>query len=112
MTLATEGIVSAAWLGGPLVVAALVAGLAASVAQTGGVKTSLERLHPLRTLERLFSLQSVVEAPKALLKVVAAFGGLVVGGNLLIVQFLVVTNGTSRMAEVAARFALDAMLGK
>ncbi|MDR5708878.1 MAG: flagellar biosynthesis protein FlhA [Armatimonadota bacterium] len=54
--------------------------------------------------------------------VVAAFGGLVVGGNLvvglvifailLIVQFLVVTNGTSRMAEVAARFALDAMPGK
>ncbi|MCS7172039.1 MAG: flagellar biosynthesis protein FlhA [Armatimonadetes bacterium] len=54
--------------------------------------------------------------------VVAAFGGLVVGGNLvvglviftilLLVQFLVVTNGTSRMAEVAARFALDAMPGK
>lgn len=54
--------------------------------------------------------------------VVAAFGGLVVGGNLvvglvlfvilLVVQFLVVTNGTSRMAEVAARFALDAMPGK
>jgi flagellar biosynthesis protein FlhA len=46
----------------------------------------------------------------------------VVGGNLvvglvlfvilLVVQFLVVTNGTSRMAEVAARFALDAMPGK
>lgn len=54
--------------------------------------------------------------------VVAAFGGLVVGGNLVVglvlfvillaVQFLVVTNGTSRMAEVAARFALDAMPGK
>jgi len=54
--------------------------------------------------------------------VVAAFGGLVVGGNLVVglvlfailltVQFVVVTNGTSRMAEVAARFALDAMPGK
>ncbi len=54
--------------------------------------------------------------------VVAAFGGLLVGGNLVVglvlfailltVQFVVVTNGTSRMAEVAARFALDAMPGK
>lgn len=54
--------------------------------------------------------------------VVAAFGGLVVGSNLivglvifailLIIQFVVITNGAGRMAEVAARFTLDAMPGK
>ena len=54
--------------------------------------------------------------------VVGAFGSVVVGGNyvvgvvvfaiLVIVQFVVITNGTSRVAEVAARFTLDAMPGK
>ncbi len=84
--LATEGIVGAAWLGGPLVAAALVAGLATGVAQTGGLlsskslEPSLERLHPLRTLERLFSLRSVVEVLKALLKGVAV--GVAVWGPL------------------------------
>ncbi len=55
-------------------------------------------------------------------KVVATFGTLVVGGNyvvgvvvflmLNIIQFLVITNGAGRVAEVAARFTLDAMPGK
>jgi len=54
--------------------------------------------------------------------VVSAFGSVVVGGNyvvgvvvfaiLIIVQFVVITNGTGRVAEVAARFTLDAMPGK
>lgn len=54
--------------------------------------------------------------------VVSAFGTVVVGGNyvvgivifaiLIIVQFIVITNGTGRVAEVAARFTLDAMPGK
>ncbi|NIQ77680.1 MAG: EscV/YscV/HrcV family type III secretion system export apparatus protein, partial [Anaerolineae bacterium] len=54
--------------------------------------------------------------------VIAAFGSVVVGGNyvvgvvvfiiLVIVQFVVITNGTGRVAEVAARFTLDAMPGK
>jgi flagellar biosynthesis protein FlhA len=54
--------------------------------------------------------------------VISAFGTVVVGGNyvvgivifaiLVIVQFVVITNGTSRVAEVAARFTLDAMPGK
>jgi flagellar biosynthesis protein FlhA len=53
---------------------------------------------------------------------VEAFGEFVVGGNvvvglivfliLVIVQFVVVTNGAGRVAEVAARFTLDAMPGK
>jgi flagellar biosynthesis protein FlhA len=55
-------------------------------------------------------------------KVVNAFGTFVVGGNyvvgfvifiiLVIIQFVVITNGAQRVAEVAARFTLDAMPGK
>ncbi|PKQ13578.1 MAG: flagellar biosynthesis protein FlhA [Alphaproteobacteria bacterium HGW-Alphaproteobacteria-1] len=42
----------------------------------------------------------------------SVFLGLVVFGVLLIVNFLVITKGAARMAEVGARFALDAMPGK
>jgi flagellar biosynthesis protein FlhA len=54
--------------------------------------------------------------------VVRAFGEFVVGGNvvvglvifliLVVIQFVVVTNGAGRVAEVGARFTLDAMPGK
>ena len=54
--------------------------------------------------------------------VIAAIGNHVVGGNyviglivfivLIIVQYVVVTNGAQRVAEVAARFTLDSMPGK
>ena len=54
--------------------------------------------------------------------VVHDFGQFVVGGNvviglvifliLIVIQFVVVTNGAGRVAEVAARFTLDAMPGK
>ena len=54
--------------------------------------------------------------------VVHDFGQFVVGGNvviglvifliLVVIQFVVVTNGAGRVAEVAARFTLDAMPGK
>src|SRR5947208_5236977 len=54
--------------------------------------------------------------------VVKAFGQFVVGGNivvglvvfliLVVIQFIVITNGAGRVAEVAARFTLDAMPGK
>ena len=54
--------------------------------------------------------------------VVSAFGNFVVGGNyvvgavvfliLVIIQFIVITKGAERVAEVAARFTLDAMPGK
>lgn len=40
------------------------------------------------------------------------FVGLVVFGVLVIVNFMVITKGAGRMAEVGARFALDAMPGK
>ena len=54
--------------------------------------------------------------------VVEAFGSFVVGGNivvglvvfliLIVIQFVVITNGAGRVAEVAARFTLDGMPGK
>ncbi|MFN8109686.1 MAG: flagellar biosynthesis protein FlhA [Thermoleophilia bacterium] len=54
--------------------------------------------------------------------VIHAFGQFVVGGNivvglivftiLIVIQFVVITNGAGRVAEVAARFTLDAMPGK
>lgn len=42
----------------------------------------------------------------------SVFMGLVVFGVLLIVNFIVITKGAARMAEVGARFALDGMPGK
>ena len=55
-------------------------------------------------------------------EVVHAFGTFVTGGNMVVggvifliitvVQFMVITKGAERIAEVAARFALDAMPGK
>ncbi|MGL4394631.1 MAG: flagellar biosynthesis protein FlhA [Brevinema sp.] len=54
--------------------------------------------------------------------IIAAFGNFVVAGNLVVgfviflillaIQFLVITKGATRVSEVAARFALDAMPGK
>src|SRR5690606_7831580 len=54
--------------------------------------------------------------------IIRAFGHFVVGGNyvvgfvvfliLVIIQFIVITRGAERVAEVAARFTLDAMPGK
>jgi flagellar biosynthesis protein FlhA len=55
-------------------------------------------------------------------KVIGAFGDFVVGGNylvglivfiiLVVINFMVITKGAGRIAEVAARFTLDAMPGK
>ncbi|MBT3536195.1 MAG: flagellar biosynthesis protein FlhA [Rhodospirillaceae bacterium] len=55
-------------------------------------------------------------------RVIEAFGNFVMGGNfvigvivfsiLIIVNFIVITKGSGRIAEVAARFSLDAMPGK
>jgi len=55
-------------------------------------------------------------------EVIESFGNFVVGGNyvvgfiifaiLVIIQFVVITKGSGRIAEVAARFTLDAMPGK
>ena len=55
-------------------------------------------------------------------KVISTFGDFVLGGNVVVgfvvfliivaVQFIVITKGSERVAEVAARFTLDAMPGK
>ncbi|WP_202033265.1 flagellar biosynthesis protein FlhA [Nocardioides sp. WS12] len=76
----------------------------------------------------LFRLALNVSATRLVLvdgyagKVIDTFGHFVVGGSLivglivfsilLVIQFLVITNGAGRVAEVGARFALDAMPGK
>ena len=62
------------------------------------------------------------EGPDAVSKIISAFGDFVVGGNyiigiivfiiLVVINFLVITQGSTRVAEVAARFTLDAMPGK
>ena len=62
------------------------------------------------------------EGTSAAGKVIMAFGGFVVGGNylvgiivfliLVVINFMVITKGAGRIAEVAARFTLDAMPGK
>jgi flagellar biosynthesis protein FlhA len=82
----------------------------------------------LLLLATLFRLSLNVSATKLILlrgnagSVIQAFGGFVVGGNyvvglivfliLVIIQFVVITTGAGRVAEVAARFTLDAMPGK
>ena len=60
--------------------------------------------------------------PGAAGKVIESFGHFVIGGNfavglivfaiLIVINFMVVTKGAGRIAEVAARFTLDAMPGK
>jgi len=62
------------------------------------------------------------EGPLAAGKVIKSFGSFVVGGDyvvgmivfsiLVIINFVVITKGATRIAEVAARFTLDAMPGK
>ncbi len=79
-------------------------------------------------LSTLFRLSLNISTTRQLLgsgeapEIVVGFGNFVVGGNLVVgvvifsiitlVQFLVIAKGAERVAEVAARFALDAMPGK
>ena len=82
----------------------------------------------LLLLTTLFRLAINVSVTRLILlhgdagNVVEAFGSFVIGGNvvvglvifliLVVIQFVVVTNGAGRVAEVGARFTLDAMPGK
>ncbi len=62
------------------------------------------------------------EGPESVSEIITSFGDFVVGGNyvigivvfsiIVIINFIVVTKGATRVAEVAARFTLDAMPGK
>jgi len=83
--------------------------------------TTLFRLSLNVATTRLILLRGH-EGSHAAGKVIMSFGSFVVSGNyvvgmiifiiLVIVNFIVITKGASRIAEVAARFTLDAMPGK
>ncbi|MFL6711383.1 MAG: FHIPEP family type III secretion protein, partial [Sulfurifustis sp.] len=82
----------------------------------------------LLLISTLFRLGLNISATRLILgnadagRVIGAVGEFVVGGNyviglivflvLIVVQYVVVTNGAQRVAEVAARFTLDSMPGK
>ncbi len=82
----------------------------------------------LLLIATLFRLGLNVSAARLILlnahagEVISAFGKVVVGGNtvvgivvfliLVVIQYVVITNGAGRVSEVAARFTLDAMPGK
>jgi len=82
----------------------------------------------LLLLTTLFRLALEVSATRLILlradagEVIRAFGNFVVAGNLVVgavifliltmIQFIVISKGSERVAEVAARFTLDAMPGK
>lgn len=82
----------------------------------------------LLLIATLFRLALNVAATRLILsdadagRVIAAIGSYVVGGNyviglivfliLVVVQYVVVTNGAQRVSEVAARFTLDSMPGQ
>lgn len=62
------------------------------------------------------------QGPEAVSDIITSFGNFVVGGNfvigiilfsiLVLINFMVITKGSTRVAEVAARFTLDSMPGK
>lgn len=65
------------------------------------------------------STRLILSGQGATIEIIKAFGNFVVGGNyvvgfvvfliLVLIQFIVITKGAERVAEVAARFTLDAM---
>jgi len=84
--------------------------------------TTLFRLSLNVATTRRILLHGAEEGTGAAGGVIQAFGEFVVGGNyavgsilfiiLVIINFIVITKGAGRVAEVAARFTLDAMPGK
>ena len=88
----------------------------------------LSSLPSIILLGTLFRLALAITTTRLILteadagQIVAAFGSFVVGGDVLVglivfliitvAQFVVITKGAERVAEVGARFALDAMPGK
>ncbi|WP_181705329.1 type III secretion system export apparatus subunit SctV [Chthonobacter rhizosphaerae] len=90
--------------------------------------TQLSAFPSILLLTTLFRLALSITTTRLILlngdagEIVATFGAFVVGGNLIvgmvvfliltIVNFIVITKGSERVAEVSARFSLDAMPGK
>ncbi|MFB0874360.1 MULTISPECIES: type III secretion system export apparatus subunit SctV [unclassified Sphingobium] len=93
-----------------------------------GRPASFSSLPPIILLATLFRLSLSISTTRLILlhadagQIVETFGRFVIGGQVLIglvifliitvAQFLVITKGAERVAEVAARFTLDAMPGK
>ena len=84
--------------------------------------TTLFRLSLNVATTRVILLHGAERGTSAAGEVIKSFGEFVVGGNyavgivifiiLVIINFIVITKGAGRVAEVAARFTLDAMPGK
>jgi flagellar biosynthesis protein FlhA len=84
--------------------------------------TTLFRLSLNVATTRVILLHGAEDGTGAAGEVIRSFGDFVVGGNyavgivvfviLVIINFIVITKGAGRVAEVAARFTLDAMPGK
>ncbi len=122
----------------PVVLDALLAinilgsGLVLLLAITIGEPLEFAAFAPALLLATLFRLALDVSATRLILTqghvpggvgdIIPAFGALVVHGNLVVglivfailvtIQFIVIASGSQRVAEVAARFTLDAMPGK
>ena len=122
----------------PVVLDALLAlnimgsGLVLLLAITIGEPLEFAAFAPALLLATLFRLALDVSATRLILtqghieggvgEIIPAFGALVVHGNLVVglivfailvtIQFIVIASGSQRVAEVAARFTLDAMPGK
>jgi flagellar biosynthesis protein FlhA len=92
-----------------------------SVFPTVLLLTTLMRLSLNVASTRIILMQGQT-GPDAAGKVIESFGSFLVGGNiavgfvvfliLVIINFVVITKGAGRIAEVAARFTLDSMPGK
>ena len=84
--------------------------------------TTLLRLSLNVASTRNILLNGAADGTKAAGHIIEAFGEFVVGGNyavgiiifmiLVVINFIVITKGAGRVAEVSARFTLDAMPGK
>jgi len=122
----------------PLVLDALLAfnimgsGIVLLLAVTIGEPLEFAAFAPALLIATLFRLALDVSATRLILtqghlddgvgSIIPAFGELVVHGNLVVgmlvfailitIQFIVIASGSQRVAEVAARFTLDAMPGK
>jgi len=105
-----------------------IAGLMVVVAMYLPGPTAFSTFPAVLLLTTLFRLALEVSTARQILleadagHIVETFGNFVVGGNLVVglvvfliltvVQFIVITKGSERVSEVAARFTLDAMPGK
>jgi type III secretion protein V len=105
-----------------------IAGLMVVVAMYTPGPTAFSTFPAVLLLTTLYRLALEVATTRQILleadagHIVETFGNFVVGGNLVVglvvfliltvVQFIVITKGSERVSEVAARFSLDAMPGK